>query len=103
MDWIAVIKASIVIEVDAPAEVVVDVVDVDNEPAAPEELLLVLGGTWVTIRRIEIDSVIVKKKLFATVMNQNARRESKKEKEHWQQLLCCGTVDRTLSISNVLL
>ena len=52
MDWIAVIKASIVIEEDVPAEVVVDVVDVDDEPAAHEELLVV-GGTWVAIRRVE--------------------------------------------------
>ena len=66
MDWIAIINTLIVIEVDVPAKVVVDVVDVDDEPAVPEELLLVLGGTWVTIRRIEIDQVVVLKKLFAT-------------------------------------
>ena len=37
---------------DVPVEVVVNVVDVDDEPAAPEELLVV-GGTWVAIRRDE--------------------------------------------------
>ena len=99
VDWIAVIKALIVIEEDVPAEVVVDIVDVDNEPAAPEELL-VLGGTWVAIRRIEIYQVVVLKKLSTTVVNQNARREHEKKKSICRLLLCCETVDQRLSDSN---